>query len=551
MKEEILIENSDIKNSLEYKIALFKKVILELRSRQKYPYYNYTPNSARSYLLHECCSKIIIAKGAPRSGKTWAVIEDVLMNILGEHPFNHRHDKAKEKICWVVGSSFGKIDETLFPMFKSILPMNRVRRIRENPKDNIYQIEFDNDWRMIFKSQKQATLDFASASVNIILVDERIVDEDLRTELRTRIFSTDGQLYYTMDSRQNDDWINELKNFSYVSIFEYELTDNINNLPKEEFERAKNDFDEMQKEMLFYGRSVEKGIDYLFDDNSIWNDENYVPVIPECYDITIIDSKAELIPKSDGILKIFVPKQSGRKYLAGLDMAGGKGGTRNCHGVQIFDEYGEQVARILNNNIHYTVFTEQYVYPLLLYYNRALLIPENKSYGEWAVDTIKGIYNNIYCDYLLASHFNKNLNIEYGIKTDETNKGNMTLTTLGDLKANRFIIHDEKTYKQLKVFCQDSKDRGTQKSNYKYYGKKIRDDEELKVSEDDLVLAFLFVDRAMNKLKYFNKARPDRNNMLTLDDIKKKEIKIYTANDENGIDPYYSVGNPVKYSGVY
>jgi hypothetical protein len=511
--------------SIEHIIAIINKAVIELKARDNYFYYTYSPvrsNTTKYLDLHKCTAKFIAARGSPRSGKSYAIIQKCNQLLLDEDPYDHLKGNHPY-LMWAVASSFKKVKDQLFPLFKRLVPMNRVKRIIEKTNSNEYSIEYDNDSRIVFKSQEEKIDEFKSADVHIIMADERIESEKIRENLRHRIITTDGRIFYTMDSLGDDDWLDEMEKLSYAKVFTFCLEDNKDYIPSAEFERLQKEGTNEQRERLLFGKPVNENHKRIFLDE-IFNDTNYQEIVPKRYNV----EGNELRECENGILSVFKDREDGRKYVIGYDSAAGTGGNANC--LQVFSDDGEQIARVLNNNIHFTLLPN-IIIDILNYYNRALFVPENEMHAIFVANTVAEKYFNVYIDEIVKdpSRYQK---VDWGIKTNEVNKREMCDKTLADLKT-RLLLHDSKTVRQLKGFIEDYSG-DTQKKSPKLHGTKIKDDEELKGSDDDLVIGLFLADRALNKYNYFNNAKrrklPEEKRILSVDDLMNVKIIRYGHN---------------------
>jgi hypothetical protein len=230
----------------------------------------------------------------------------------------------------------------------------------------------------------------------------------------------------------------------------------------------------------------------------------------------------EWIGNEQGSLRVFKDKEPNTQYVMSWDVA--EGVKKNSHAIHIFDQHGEQVATWLNNTVNYNSLDKEILIPLGLYYNDALAAGELRSYG-YAV--MKGMVDQDYPN-LFVDVVNKNLkqiknnNLRFGVVTDEVNKAEMVEQTLADIINCKLKLHCAKTMKQLDNFVMDVGEKNKTKSGVKYHGTRIKDDPELKNSDDDLVMALFFADRALNAWDYIKTVdhRKETEVIKTIDDIK-------------------------------
>ncbi|NTW31051.1 MAG: hypothetical protein HGB12_00180 [Bacteroidetes bacterium] len=517
------VNNDLINKSNQYKFVYLKRLIIELRARQKEFYYSYEPPSEKHYLLHSCGKKILILKGAPRTAKTTSVLMDAAMIMKDEHPFITKYKNIPDlkKRCWVIATNFKKVQEVLLPMFLNVIPKVNIKNVWNDPRNNKYVIELNTGWHILFKSQEEKIGTITSADASIIIMDERVDSEDWREQIRSRVISTDGMLYFTMDSNEEDEWVHGLKQLSYSQLFHFELKDNAKNLPKEELDRLENELDDIAKEKLLYGNYANRDIVYIFKPD-IWNESNYVEIQPKRFSIAY----GELTPDEEGYIRMFKDVQSNVKYVVGFDPCGG--GGRNSHGLHVFDEFGEQCLMMIDSKISYVNAPELFIMPILNYYNKALFVSENREHGRYVVNKMNDLgYYNLYSDQMWkpmeSSKGVLKTQIEFGIITTEKSKKDMKNKTLDDIVNGKILLHDRLTKMQLEHFVEDYKDRDSQKLEPKMHGIKIMGEPDLKNSDDDLVMSLFFTDRALNHLGYLNNVirqnRSKKPMMKTIDDL--------------------------------
>lgn len=540
------VSSETISNSVQYKFAYLKKMVIELRSRQKEFYYKYTPPKVNGKWIdgeyvggvynpkiinfHKCGKKIRIMKGAPRSGKTTCVLIDAAMIMKGEHPFNDRFKDIPEmaKRCWVIGTTFKKIQEVLMPMFLNVLPKNFVHSVTSEQRSNKYYINLINGWKILFKSQEEKIGTITSTDATLIIMDERVESPDWREQIRSRIISTDGLLYFTMDSNEEDEWVEALKQMDYSEVFEFNIYDNESNLPGEELERLKNELDDVAKEKLIYGKHIDRYIEHVYS-KDIWNDSNYVEIVPTRYSVY----HGELVPDEQGYIRMFKEKLEGMRYIAGYDPAGGF--SRNSHAIQVFDQNGEQCAMMLDNKFHYVNAPEDFILPLLKYYNNACFVSENREHGRYIVNKIVDIgYPNVYSDTMWKPiGTNIKTQIDWGIITNERSKFEMNDSTLNDIINGKLFLHCRLTKMQLEAFVKDYTQKiNSKKQSADLRGLRILNEPDLKNSDDDLVMSLYFVDRALNNMGYLinENKKYHRQTVKTIDDLMNIKLIRNTGN---------------------
>lgn len=503
------------RESLEYRVELVKLLTAEIRNRSTQFYYSYNPASDKHRDFHLCGKKIRILTGAPRTGKTTAAIQDLVMVALGEHP---KYQVPTPNIGWVVVPKFHKIYETggMLDKWAAVIPRNRVVSKTVDRKLNQYEYRLDNGSCMLFKSQEQGVDSFTSNEVHWILADERVDNHDIRIQMRARVISLNGLMVYTMDKLEDDEWVDELKTEPYVHLTQLELRDNAKYLPHEELERLEHELDEVDKERIFFGNYKDRDTINIF--SGMFNDKNYVPMDGSRFEII----NGEFIPSEAGDLRVFHEPKKDTEYVMAWDVC--EGIRQNAHAVQIFDEHGEQCARWLNSTVDYNRLAADVLVPLGLYYHNALGVGELRSYGYAVMGHMMQYpYPNLYVDVQnkKIKQIGKQARLRFGVVTDEVNKPEMVQQLYGDLKAAKLLLHDEFTKMQLDHFVQKAGKVTQKRGAIKYGGTRIKGIPELKFSDDDLVLALMFADRALNG---WDMLKPRIQPVVTTADQVKKKI---------------------------
>ncbi len=521
---DLLPDGELLKQGFEYKINLLKLAIKEWNNRQQYFYYTYDPtrpNTTKYIDYHMCGKKIRVCKGAPRSGKTVAVVWDKIALELNEHPVYSNMDRFKGPIHgWVIGETYKKVYRTdgLLDKFLKQVPRNRVIDIQNDNKRNNFSIKFDNGSTITFLSQESPE-DFTSASIHWAMVDERLKNEETRFQLRTRIIDTDGLLDFTMDSSEEDEWVDDLARSDYGASFMFELYDNSKYLPVDELKRLENELDDINKDKLLYGKFRDRNVSSVFLP-AIWSKSNYVEITPTRYEFI----NGERVRNDKGYLRVFKEPEQGIQYVIGCDTSKGVG--RNAHGIIVLEaETGEQVATVLDNKTNFIELDEKIIAPLGKLYNNALVVIENKAHGETVIGKMKLYYSNLFFEQKPDKWNKPIMGNEFGIRTDETNKLQMINQTIMDIETGKLLLHCEKLKKQLDGYVKVLTGEDTQKGEKVLFrGTKIKNDPELDGSDDDLVMGLFMADRAINQwnlLKVID--RKDTGKILKLDEIKRKQ----------------------------
>jgi len=512
------IDNTDtIKSSIECRTEVLRRAIQEYKSRQANKYYSYAPSSPKHYDFHFCGKRIRINQGANRAGKTTCAVWDVVAMCLNEHPV---YKTTGPQTWWIVGSTFKKVKDMLWLKFEQMSPKNRVKEFIFKPRANEYKIVFDNGSIIVFKSQEEGVSEFTSYSINGALIDERIYDDALRTQLRMRIVDTAGMLIFTMDKLEDDEWVEDLSKSDIAQTFKFEIRDNARYLPKGEIERLEKELDAVDRERLLNGNYAARDVNNRFKD-ALFTAENYVAMTPERMNVI----NGSLVSCEDGYFRIFELPQPGVQYIIGIDVAEGTGWNHTA--MEAFRENGEQVFEFMTNEVGFQLLPELIGHVGKLY-NNATVVVENKSYGVTVIDRLKDFYPNLF--FQNVTRLGKFRNVQFGIKTERNTKEAMIVNAIDYLANNKCLLKSEKLVKQLKRFVTDA--------DGKTKGLKRKDDPEMIGNDDDNAMAFLFAMWALNSSGIYKRYEYNKEKLL------KQSVNI----DKNSLTRYYRIGDSLTTS---
>lgn len=534
------MEPNDIRNSLHFKLFEGKNVFEEATARQSSWYYTYSPYSTTTdkYIkFHLCGKKIRVCKGAPRTRKTTSAIWDQWALMLGEHPvYSDKNvvDKYSEKLgfkipfidpkkeikIWVVAQSYKMVNRSdgLLEKFMAMCPNKKNFNVINMSSTNNYVIRNKFENRSITFISQENPNDAKSSSVHSVFIDERIQSDLMRRDLRLRVLDTNGLLTFSQDSTSVDEWAEELSKSDAGQLFEFELNDNIDYLPKDDVERLKKELSETDKQIYIMGKFKDKNVTKVFPE-TMFNEFNYEPIEPKRCDF----SMGRLITNEKGIIRIFKEPERNQKYILGVDTAKGTG--YNAHAGQVINALtGEQCACFINNDINFMELDEILIAPLGYYYNKAIVVVEDKHSGMTVIRKLQLYYPNLYFESRKSDYTVKS----FGVQTDETNKIEMINSTKLDLSLGRIKIHCSKTMTQLLGYMEHRDGKISQKGERIIYkGTMIKGDEDLKGSDDDLVVALFMADRAATKWNLLQNASKDIVKEQTIDNLTKNDI-LYT-----------------------
>ncbi|GEM_PF-2928761 len=172
--------------------ALLKEIVDELKVRSKInPLLLHSLMPMQSLFVN-CPSKIKVALGGNRSGKSEGGAYDVLSEII-------KSDKSLR--VWCCGLTFSDSVNIQQRKIWELLPKNRVTYARYNPINGFSnrKIEFDNGTLMVFKSYDQGFEAFQGDDVDIIWLDEE-PPKEIWDECKMRLIDRSGRLILTMTS---------------------------------------------------------------------------------------------------------------------------------------------------------------------------------------------------------------------------------------------------------------------------------------------------------------------------------------------------------------
>lgn len=489
----------NLSEELRLKIARLRLIATELQGRKNQFYYSYEPAHDDALSFHRCLSRIRIVQGGIRSGKTTAAIKDISMQCLHEHPYWKAKENKKGEIYpvtwWLVVPSFKKYFSMWRGKLKAELPENRFE-LKENTNKNIYFFEADNGSRIVIKSQEEDIKEFGGESIDGALIDERFTDEEKRLQLRGRIVERDGSMVFTTDSIEADEWIKELSQLDYATVFRFDMERN-RFLSQEAVAKFKEELDELDRERLVYGRHKEKGVISVFPPD-IWTERNKkisTPAVCEVTDNGVVENQ-------NGNFLIFKYPEPGKRYVLGIDGADGLAKTdgRNDRKfdesiIQVISADGEQVAVWASNKYPPVIFASICV-EIGKMYNRAVLAPENrgKAGGLIIQKMIDLKYSNIYYE---TNSFYKGTEhrTDFGINTNAKSKADMIHQLRDDIVNERMLLVDAGTFEQLENFVMFEKVK--EGYNGKFAG--------LPGKRDDKVMALVMANRVLNAWGYFKK----------------------------------------------
>ena len=176
-----------------------------------------------------CNSKVKALFGANRSGKTEAVLIDVVWRLLGVHPFLDV-PKPPVYIRWIL-PDYGLIQMTLRPKFERYLPPSALRggSWEKAYSDRYHTLFLRNGSRIDFRSHKVGLLGLEGVSLDAVVIDEECPYEVYRTCLM-RTLDTDGQVLISATPLKGLTWLYtevwQKADGELISVFQTKIEDN-------------------------------------------------------------------------------------------------------------------------------------------------------------------------------------------------------------------------------------------------------------------------------------------------------------------------------------
>ncbi|MHA2068963.1 MAG: terminase large subunit domain-containing protein [Candidatus Thorarchaeota archaeon] len=200
-----------------------KKLFLERLKLN--PFLKYIPHPKQRE-FHKSPARVRAFFGGNRSGKTRALIQEVIWYATGQHPYKPRWNQAnnpkwKPADIWVVSLDFPSSRDVVQPMIQRVLGSGYWKQW--NKTDRI--LDFHNGSTVSFKSVDSGWEKFQGTAKDLIAFDEE-PEEKVWNECRMRVISTKGDIIVAMTPLHG-------MSFMYDKIYEPWI---LGSIPKEENE---------------------------------------------------------------------------------------------------------------------------------------------------------------------------------------------------------------------------------------------------------------------------------------------------------------------------
>ena len=170
-------------------------------------------------------ARVRVFRSGNRVGKTTAGGVDVLLHLLGWHPWGQHKPPCH---WWASGVDweFG-VGQVLWPKIREYLPMDQVSSIawyrRAEPSIPL-SIVFKNGSQLDFKSGDSGRRKYQGTDLNGVWIDEEH-PADVVEEARTRLLHTKGYLTVTLTPLMRMRWVQEIEREQDAAIFRASMMD--------------------------------------------------------------------------------------------------------------------------------------------------------------------------------------------------------------------------------------------------------------------------------------------------------------------------------------
>ncbi len=229
-----------------------------LERLDKCPFLLYRPYPTQRK-FHESNARIRGFFGGNRSGKTRALVQEVLWYATGLHPFKKLREKVPLHV-WVVSLDFPSSRDVVQPMIREILGSGYLKSWRETDK----MIELTNGSTIAFKSVDSGWEKFQGTAKDLIAFDEE-PSHKVWQECRMRVVSTKGDIVVAMTPLHGmsfmydevyEKWMEARLSKKEVECFISRTADNPY-IDREEIVRIEESFFDEEKEARLEGNFVE------------------------------------------------------------------------------------------------------------------------------------------------------------------------------------------------------------------------------------------------------------------------------------------------------
>lgn len=436
----------NVSNTVEYKVALYLKVIDEINNRLNEKIMNIKLMPHQKEFIYSK-SKITMLLGGNRSGKTFSGVINLVLVLMDLHPIIKL---PKNATVWVIGlDRINHLIPIILPYIFEYLPERLVKVYSK--KDGFIQLT--NGKVVYLKSCDAGVSKFQSASVDMVWFDEE-PPQDIWREVYMRTIDKASHIYITMTPTNGISWsykeIYQKRDEEDYNIITASTYDNIY-LPKSEIEKLDKQLSDDEKEMRIYGAYVDLGGHRVFDINQISFLQKTIK------DPVLVGDVANysFMENNNGYVKIYEKYKPDAYYVLGVDSSEGLG-----------DPTAMVIMEYLNNRISIAATVNRLIpieqlhiilLQLASLYNYPLLVIERNSTGASLIERVKYNYQGQIFFEERFNEFGDTITKKLGWRTDVLTKSKLIIDLKTFLVERKVIINDEDLWKQLKDYIQDSR----------------------------------------------------------------------------------------------
>lgn len=457
-------------------------------------YYNYVPWGDDFQIpFHKDTRKIRASFAGNRCGKTTCGVMETFISMTGHIPDGMKDSFPPEKIAppnsiaWICCKSKAMIESIFLPKIAEMIPLKSFNIEYQNTK-MIFNLPENK--RIEFKTYESGFKSVMGSSVFMVHLDEEPDDKKFYTECLTRTLDCQGYLFFTMTPLQGFSWVyhdiyQRGMKTGDIGIFRADmyqaphLDDKdidliLGECPSYEREsRCRGDFTVSTERHVFDSEKVHEWVSQLYPpeikaigvSGNITNTIEDLNIDLDIHDIIYSDYKmadgviTEINP--EGYWEIWEDPQPNIGYVIGVDTSSGQGEQLDhtvAHVKTITSAGTVRHVATLRTNCIAPYEIGRLVCWCALYYNNALIAPENENYGEALMSAFQWypfVYESTVYEYRKSGSRQKK-----GFTT-KGNTRNTIIENENDLIKNQNypICNEKESLLEMKLFHFDEKGR--------------------------------------------------------------------------------------------
>ena len=384
--------------------------------------------------FHKSAAPIRVLAGPNRGGKTTAGCWELICASTGYNPIRQQK-YSTPNLCWAVALDYGGLGHVLRQKLFAMLP----KGFRYYKQESIVRLPKPWGSEIHIKSADSGRDKFQGAGLTACWIDEEpkgLSGEEIFGEIYAR--RAPGiplQIFMTFTPLQGLSWSyrrlwnpQSLERYPGVETFYFDLHDcskaHGGFLTDNEIETIELGYPEWERQARVHGQYMHIG-GHCYFDYGLMQKAELKGEVGKQYKISFAPpARAMLTEDPAGPLTIYRPPAPGRKYVMGVDTAGGIGRDFSVASVWDRDDLGK-VAQWRSNRVDPDLFGAEGVLPLGFHYNTALVVVEtNGEHGGTVISQLKGRYPNIWLRMewdKARGGYTKN----YGFRTDTRTRGRL------------------------------------------------------------------------------------------------------------------------------